>query len=94
MKPMSNNPTYDSLRTRLGELHDLNKIGWVLGWDQRTMMAPGGGAVRADQIATLNRIAHEKFTADEVGDLTKSATSSRRSATSRPPSPTRAMLRR
>jgi len=69
MKPMSNNPTYDSLRTRLGELHDLNKIGWVLGWDQRTMMAPGGGAVRAEQIATLNRIAHEKFTADEIGEL-------------------------
>jgi carboxypeptidase Taq len=60
---------YQQLRDRLGEIHDLNKIGWVLNWDQRTMMAPGGAGVRAEQIATINRIAHEKFTADEVGGL-------------------------
>ena len=37
---------YQQLRDRLGEIHDLNKIGWVLNWDQRTMMAPGGAGVR------------------------------------------------
>ncbi len=69
MKPMSNNPNLTTLRARLSEIHDLNKIGWVLSWDQRTMMAPGGAGVRAEQIATINRIAHEKFTSDEVGAL-------------------------
>jgi carboxypeptidase Taq len=57
------------LKTRLAEIHDLNKIGWVLGWDQRTMMPPRGAAVRAEQLATLQRVAHEKFTADEIGRL-------------------------
>lgn len=57
------------LKTRLAEIHDLNKIGWVLGWDQRTMMPPKGAAVRAEQLATLQRVAHEKFTSDEIGRL-------------------------
>lgn len=57
------------LKTRLAEIHDLNKIGWVLGWDQRTMMPPKGAAVRAEQLATLGRIAHEKFTSAEIGHL-------------------------
>ncbi len=57
------------LKTRLAEIHDLNKIGWVLGWDQRTMMPPRGAAVRAEQLATIGRVAHEKFTSDEVARL-------------------------
>jgi carboxypeptidase Taq len=60
---------YNELKTRLAEIHDLNKIGWVLSWDQRTMMAPKGARVRAEQLATLGRAAHEKFTAPEIGRL-------------------------
>ena len=63
------NSKYTELKTRLAEIHDLNKISWVLGWDQQTMMAPKGGAVRAEQIATLAKIATEKFTAPEIGKL-------------------------
>src|SRR5574341_2407361 len=62
-------PKFAELRTRLAEIHDLNKIGWVLGWDQRTMMPPKGAAVRAEQLATVQRVAHEKFTSDEIGRL-------------------------
>src|SRR5574337_1251945 len=62
-------PKFLDLKTRLAEIHDLNKIGWVLGWDQRTMMPPKGAAVRAEQLATLQRVAHEKFTSDEIGRL-------------------------
>ena len=62
-------PKFLEIKGRLAEIHDLNKIGWVLGWDQRTMMPPGGAAVRAEQLATLQRVAHEKFTSDEVGRL-------------------------
>jgi carboxypeptidase Taq len=57
------------LKTHLAEIYDLNKVGWVLGWDQRTMMPPKGAAVRAEQLATLQRVAHEKFTSDEIGRL-------------------------
>ncbi len=64
---MSDLPSqYQQLRDRLSEIHDLNKIMWVLNWDQRTMMAPGGAAVRAEQITTVNRIVHEKFTSSEI----------------------------
>lgn len=63
------NPQFNELKKRLGEIHDLNKIGWVLSWDQQTMMAKRGGPVRAEQIATLNKIALERFTAPEMGRL-------------------------
>jgi len=63
------NPKFLELKKRLAEIHDLNKISWVLGWDQQTMMAPRGGAVRAEQIATLNKIALERFTSPEIGRL-------------------------
>jgi len=62
-------PKFLELKGRLAEIHDLNKVGWVLGWDQRTMMPPKGAAVRAEQLATLHRVAHEKFTSDEIGRL-------------------------
>jgi carboxypeptidase Taq len=62
-------PKFLELKTRLAEIHDLNKVSWVLGWDQRTMMPPKGAAVRAEQLATLNKIAHERFTSDEIGRL-------------------------
>lgn len=62
-------PQLTELKKRLGEIHDLNKISWVLSWDQQTMMAPRGGAVRAEQIATVNKIALERFTAPEMGRL-------------------------
>ena len=62
-------PKYVELATRLAEIHDLNKIGQLLSWDQQTQMTPGGAAVRAEQRSTLGRISHEKFTSDEIGRL-------------------------
>jgi carboxypeptidase Taq len=41
----------------------------VLGWDQRVTMPLGGGPACAEALATLGRIAHEKFTDDEIGML-------------------------
>src|SRR3954451_23092429 len=57
----------DALRARLAELNDLRLIGHLVAWDQRTMMPPGGGPERADQLATLSRLAHERATADDLG---------------------------
>jgi carboxypeptidase Taq len=41
----------------------------VLGWDQRVMMPPLGTEARAEALATLGRIAHERFVDPEVGRL-------------------------
>ncbi len=57
------------LKSRLMEIADLNKAAGLLGWDQRVMMPPAGAAVRAEVLATLGKIAHEKFTSDEIGKL-------------------------
>ena len=61
------------LRTRLAEVSDLHHVGSLISWDQQTYMPPGGGAARAEQSATLQKIAHEMFTADEIGHLLDAA---------------------
>ncbi|HMJ32956.1 MAG TPA: carboxypeptidase M32 [Baekduia sp.] len=61
-------PALDALRDRLAELADLSLLGHLAAWDQRTMMPPGGSPARAHQLATLERLAHERATADEVGE--------------------------
>jgi carboxypeptidase Taq len=58
-----------TLRERLAEISDLYRSMGVLGWDQRVTMPSGGNPARAEALATIGRIAHEKFTADEVGTL-------------------------
>lgn len=63
------NSHYSELKNRLAEIHDLNRVGWMLTWDQRTMMPPRGGSVRAEQIATLVKISYEKFTDPAIGQL-------------------------
>jgi carboxypeptidase Taq len=60
---------FDELKTRLAEIHDLRRSLELLFWDQTVMMPPGGGPVRGQQLTTLDRIAHEKFIADEIGVL-------------------------
>ena len=57
------------LRERVGEIHDLDRTSSLLGWDQQVKMPPGGGGVRAEQLATIGRIAHEALTSDEMGRL-------------------------
>ncbi len=58
----------DALRARLAELADLSLLGNLAFWDQRTMMPPDGGPDRANQLATLSRLHHERAAADEVGE--------------------------
>ena len=63
------------LKEILGEISDVNRAGAVLAWDQETYMPPGGLQNRADQLTTLRRLAHIRFTADEVGALLDDAES-------------------
>jgi carboxypeptidase Taq len=60
---------FAELRRRLAEVDDLRKAAWVLQWDLETMMPPAGAEVRAEQLGTLAGLAHERFTADELGEL-------------------------
>jgi len=57
------------LKELLGEVSDVNKAASVLSWDQQVNMPPGGSEGRGQQLATLGKIAQEKFTTDEVGRL-------------------------
>jgi carboxypeptidase Taq len=57
------------LKDSLGEVSDVDRAAAVLAWDQETYMPPGGVANRADQLTTLRRIAHIRFTSDDVGRL-------------------------
>ena len=57
------------LKDILGEIQDLNRAALLLAWDQETYMPPGGVDGRASQMSTLGRLAHARFTSDEVGGL-------------------------
>ncbi len=60
---------FAELKERLAEIHDLRRAQEMLFWDQTVMMPPGGSVVRGAQVTTLDRIAHQKFVADETGAL-------------------------
>ncbi len=57
------------LRERLAELEDLRLAAGLLNWDQHTMMPPKGGEQRAETLATLEKISHDRFVAAETGRL-------------------------
>ena len=61
--------SYTELKQRLHEVNDLNKAAYVLMWDQSTYMPSGGASARGRQLATLQKIAHEKFTDPAIGHL-------------------------
>ena len=60
---------YLELKQRLGAIHDLRMANELLSWDQVVMMPAGGAGSRAEQMATLETIAHERFISPEVGQL-------------------------
>jgi len=60
---------YEELRNRLTEINDLMSAAALLSWDQSTYMPTGGSEARGRQMATLTRLAHEKFTDSAIGKL-------------------------
>ena len=60
---------FGELLRRLGELQDVEKTAQVLGWDEETKMPPLGADARAEQRATIARIAHELQTSPDLGQL-------------------------
>jgi carboxypeptidase Taq len=59
----------EELKNRLIEINDLKSAAGVLYWDQATYMPPGGADARARQMATLEKLAHEKFVDPAIGKL-------------------------
>ena len=64
---------YDDLSRHIAEYHDLLTTINVLAWDMRTNMPAGGAVSRGYQLATLNRLAQEKFTSTTTARLLDAA---------------------
>lgn len=64
-----NDKKLQKLKDLIYEINDINMAAAVLGWDQETYMPQGGINDRADQLSTLSKISHEKFTTKEIGEL-------------------------
>ncbi|MEN3342680.1 MAG: carboxypeptidase Taq [Actinomycetota bacterium] len=60
---------FEELRRRLGQIYDLGKAAMLLAWDEETKMPPAGAEARAEQRATVQRLAHELKIAPELGAL-------------------------
>ncbi len=59
-----NDQNYQDLLREGQEIYQLSSISKLLGWDQETYMPKGGAGFRAEQMALLSSITHEKKTSD------------------------------
>lgn len=59
----------NQLKNILAEVMDLRNASHLLGWDEETYMPAGSSQSRSYQLATLDRLAHIRFTSEEVGRL-------------------------
>src|SRR5690348_6557104 len=58
--------TLAPLTTQLVEIQHLTSAASLLSWDQETYMPAGGGHARAEQIATLQTLAHDRFVSSDI----------------------------
>ncbi|MFN2628801.1 MAG: carboxypeptidase M32 [Gaiellaceae bacterium] len=63
------NERLDELRFLAAEISDLEKVSGLLSWDEETHMPPEGAVARAEQKATIQRLAHERWISDDLGGL-------------------------
>ncbi|MDH5640972.1 MAG: carboxypeptidase M32 [Nitrospira sp.] len=61
--------TLEPLTTKLLEIQRINSAASVLSWDQETYMPTGGGQARAEQIAVLEGLAHQKMVSPDIEQL-------------------------
>jgi len=60
---------YGKLVERLKELALMRSCGAILGWDEQTNLPPRGAELRANQLALLAGLCHDRATAPEFRDL-------------------------
>jgi len=66
---MNYNEDFSKLKELISEVENINSASSILYWDQNTYMPTYGSAGRGRQLATLGKIAHEKFTSTEIEKL-------------------------
>jgi len=69
----TSNDTLRHLRDRLATISDLNSAAALLHWDQETYMPQAGVSLRAEQLSTMSRLAHEMLVSEETGRLLDAA---------------------
>ena len=67
------NAAIGALRQHLEPLADLRHVSHLLVWDRETRMPARGSASRAESLATIERIAHERFASQDTGRLLEAA---------------------
>lgn len=60
---------YEALKARFQEIDALGGALSVLNWDQAVLMPAGGAAARAEQIATVAVLRHQRLTDPALGEL-------------------------
>ena len=61
--------SYQELLTLLREAAVLNSCASLLGWDEQTYLPQAGSAHRAEQLALLAGLTHERSTSPRIGEL-------------------------
>lgn len=89
--PQSSDQAYAELVDYLRQTATLESCASVLGWDEQTYMPPGGAEHRANQLALLAGMCHERATAPRMGELLDASAGA--SAAADPDSPAAANLR-
>ena len=59
----------EQLKNLLAEISDLGAASAIMVWDQQVNMPPGGAEARGNQLATVQKLVHQKSITDEVGQL-------------------------
>ena len=67
------NESLTLLKERLATIKDVQAAASVLAWDRQTYMPEGGVRGRAEQLASLARLAHELLVSPETGTLLEKA---------------------
>ena len=68
-----NQSKYQQFKKQMAKVADLSNASAVLAWDQETYMPKKGGDFRAQQMATLQTMAHEVFVSEQTGQLIQEA---------------------
>ncbi|OXY83298.1 carboxypeptidase M32 [Oceanimonas doudoroffii] len=60
--------SYSALEQHFEQLHHLQHLGAICGWDQATMMPAGGNEARAEALGTLAVLCHQQLQDPRLGD--------------------------
>ena len=68
-RTMTPRDAYEQLQRDCFELDLIRSTASTLGWDEQTQLPARGTPHRAEQLAFLGKLAHERFTSPRIGEL-------------------------